>query len=330
MLAPWNIALAAWLGMSRAGNGMEVPPLQTPLGLPARAAPVDESDELAALGARLFFDPILSADKSVACASCHRPERAFADELPFSRGAHGRRTARNTPTLLNRGLGKRFSWDGRAASLEEQALLPIENPLEMDLPLEQALARLRDDAGYRGEFERGLGSAPTRDGLARALATYVRRLVLGDSPVDRFRAGEFAALDDDARAGLWFYESRGGCWRCHSGANFSDEDFHDTGVAARPVAGGAAEPEPGRAAVSGDPADRGRFKTPTLRGVARSAPYMHDGSLATLEEVVEFYRLGGRANSNLDPLLAPLEMSADDARHLVAFLRALSVEDAPR
>lgn len=320
MPSPWLIALAGAWAAGQSAPAL-VPPLRTPLGLSARASGPDERDELAALGARLFFDPILSDDRKVACASCHRPERAFADELDFSRGARGQRTARNTPTLLNRAWGTSFLWDGRAPTLEEQVLLPIENPLEMALPLAQALARLDGEAAYVAEFERVLGSAPARDGLARALAAYVRRLVLGDSPVDRFRAGDFAVLDDEARAGLWFYESRGGCWRCHGGANFSDEDFHATGVGSRD-----GEPEPGRAAVTGREEDRGRFKTPTLRGVAATAPYMHDGSLATLEEVVEFYRLGGRANANLDPLLAPLEMSASDARNLVAFLRALSVE----
>jgi cytochrome c peroxidase len=296
-----------------------VPPLSTPLGLPER----DESpsDELAALGARLFFDPLLSSDRSIACASCHKPELGFADSLARSHGVRGQETERNAPSLLNRAFGQSFMWDGRASSLEEQALLPIENPLEMDLPLEQVLARLTADESYRGSFERLVARTPERDDLARALAAYVRRLVLGGSPVDRFRAGDFDALDDAARAGLWFYESRGGCWRCHSGANFSDEGFHNTGIAAK-----GSELEPGRAAVTGRPEDRGRFKTPTLRGVARTAPYMHDGSLATLEDVVEFYRQGGRPNVNLDPLVAPVEMSATDARNLVAFLRALSSE----
>ena len=298
-----------------------LPPLETPLGLGARTTEDPREAELAALGARLFFDPLLSADHSVACASCHAPERNFADSVPFSRGAHGRATARNTPTLLNRAFGQRFMWDGRAATLEEQVLLPISNPLEMDLPLSEAVTRLSADESYRTEFARVVGAAPDAHGLARALAAYVRRLVLGGSPVDRFRAGDFEALDDPARAGLWFYESRGGCWRCHSGPNFSDEAFHNTGVGAE---GG--EPEPGRAGVTGLAADRGRFKTPTLRGLASTAPYMHDGSLATLEEVVAFYRRGGNPNPGLDPALAPLEMSDADARNLVAFLRALSVE----
>jgi cytochrome c peroxidase len=309
----------ALLGRSQASEP-SVPPWATPLGLPERAVRGDErEDELAALGARLFFDPILSSDRTVACASCHRPEHNFADDLPFSSGVAGRTTTRNSPTLLNRAFGTRFMWDGRAASLEEQVLLPIENPLEMDLPLERALERLTSAPAYRSSFQGFFARPPAREDLARALASYVSRLVLGDSPVDRFRAGNFEALTDSARAGLWFYESRGGCWRCHSGANFTDEEFHNTGVGAQDGL-----PEPGRAAITGADADRGRFKTPTLRGLVATAPYMHDGSLASLEDVVEFYRQGGRANSALDPVLAPLEMSPEDARNLVAFLRALS------
>lgn len=310
------LALLALLLLQEAADA---PPTGTPLGLPQRPPADAREAGLAELGARLFAEPRLSADGSVSCAACHRAEHHFADSEPRSRGAHGRETERNTPTLVNRAFGLRFMWDGRAATLEEQVLLPIENPREMDLPLPRAVALLAGDALYRTEFERLLGRAPDAEGLGRALAAHVRTLVLGDSPVDRFRTGDFEALDDAARAGLWFYESRGRCWRCHSGPNFSDEDFHNTGVGAREGA-----PEPGRAAITGLPEDRGRFKTPTLRGVALTAPYMHDGSLGTLEEVAEFYRQGGRSNDNLDPALAPLEMSAQDARNLLAFLRALS------
>ncbi|HEX6883367.1 MAG TPA: cytochrome c peroxidase [Planctomycetota bacterium] len=309
----------ALLALLLAQEATDATPTGTPLGLPLRPGADAREAGLAELGARLFVEPRLSADGSVSCAACHRAEHHFADAEPLSRGAHGRRTERNTPTLVNRAYGTRFMWDGRAATLEEQVLLPIENPLEMDLPLPRALALLAADPGYRADFERLLGRAPDAEGLGQALAAHVRTLVLGDSPVDRFRAGDFEALDDAARAGLWFYESRGRCWRCHSGPNFSDEDFHNTGVGAVDGA-----PEAGRAAITGQAADRGRFKTPTLRGVALTAPYMHDGSLATLEEVVEFYRQGGRPNDNLDPALASLEMSAQDAGNLLAFLRALS------
>jgi cytochrome c peroxidase len=293
-------------------------PSSAPYGLPEDYVPAGD-DHSAALGRRLFFDPILSQDKTVACASCHAPDHGFADPAPRSLGVRGQRTLRNAPTLLNRGLGAHFSWDGRAASLEEQVLLPIENPLEMDLALDLALERLTAEASYAEQFEQAFGAPPGREGLARALSAFVSRLMSGDSAVDRFRAGTFAALTPEERSGLWFYESRGACWRCHSGANFTDEAFHNTGVGAMD-----GEPEPGRAAITGDEADRGRFKTPTLRGLTLTAPYMHDGSLATLEEVVEFYRKGGHPNAHLDELVRPLEMDDDDARNLVAFLRALS------
>jgi len=315
------LALAAWLARQDAPAA--------PLGLPALPAAAADEARAAELGRRLFFDPVLSADRSVSCASCHAPEKGFADSQPFSSGVGGRKTTRNAPTILNRAYGKSFFWDGRAPTLEAQVLEPIENPLEMALALDEALARLEEEPAYRtafGELGAEPGGAPTRAALARALAAFVRAQVLGDSPVDRFRAqGEFDALDDAERAGLWFYESRGGCWRCHSGPNFSDELFHATGVGSQ---GG--EPEPGRSAVTGAASERGAFKTPTLRGVALTAPYMHDGSLATLEEVVAFYRQGGRPSANLDARIAPLDMTDEDAANLVAFLRALSRPAPPR
>jgi len=294
-------------------------PEAIPLGLPSVLAEAPPAEAAAALGRRLFFDPILSVDASVACASCHDPEHGFADPRPLSVGAHGRFTLRHAPTLYNRALGEAFLWDGRASTLEEQVLLPIENELEMALPLDDAIGRLTRDASYGAAFRDAFGEPPTREGLANALAAFVRRLLYGDSRVDRFRDGEHGALTPQERGGMWFFESRGACWRCHSGANFTDEDFHNTGIGVR-----EGEPREGRFAVTGDDRDRGRFKTPTLRGLTETAPYMHDGSLATLEEVVEFYRKGGHANTNLDPMLGPLEMSDEDAANLVAFLKALS------
>lgn len=302
--------------------GMRPPPL----GLPAEqlAPPADNpfSPERFALGRRLFFDPILSRDRSVSCASCHQPDHGFASGDPRAIGIAGQRADRNAPTLLNRALGTRQMWDGHAASLEEQALLPIENQKEMGLPLEQALARLRGDREYDALFRTAFADGVTRDNLARAIATFVRKLLVGNSPVDRFReAVDLAALGTDELAGLWIWESKGRCWRCHPSPNYTDEQFHDTGVGA--VNG---EPEPGRFAITADEHDRGRFKTPTLRGLALTAPYMHDGSLATLEDVVAYYRRGGNPNRNLDESVAPIEMTDEDAAHLVAFLKALSRE----
>jgi cytochrome c peroxidase len=291
-----------------------------PLGLPADvvASALARSPSEVELGRRLFFDPILSRDRSVSCATCHVPERGFADNTPLSTGVAGRKTLRNTPSLFNRALGETFMWNGQASSLEEQALLPIVNPLEMDLPLDEALARLTIDDAYRTEFADVYGASPSAELLGSSVASFVRTLVHGGSRVDRFRAGERNALSAEERGGLWLFESRGNCWRCHSGPNFSDEDFHNTGVGSR-----ADDPDPGRFDVTGLEADRGRFKTPTLRGLPETAPYMHDGSLATLREVVEFYRDGGHANENLDPLVAPVRMDEQDVVNLVAFLEAL-------
>jgi len=164
-----------------------------------------------------------------------------------------------------------------------------------------------------------LGGKLTREELGLALADFVRGVWIGDSPVDRFQGGDFTALGVEERLGLWVYESKGRCWRCHSGPNFSDEDFHNTGVGVRT---GVAEEA--RMQVTHDERDRGRFKTPTLRGVALDPPYMHDGSLATLEDVVAFYKHGGGANAGLDEALSGIEISDEDAKNLVAFLKALS------
>jgi cytochrome c peroxidase len=267
--------------------------------------PIARDETRAALGRKLFFDTRLSADNTVSCASCHLPEHGFADPRAHSVGVGGHTTPRNAPSLFNRALGKSFFWDGRVATLEEQVLQPIENPDEMGNPVAQVLERL--------------GGGLTREQLGAALADFVRGVWIGDSPVDRFQGGEFSALAADERLGLWVYESKGRCWRCHAGPNFSDEDFHNTGVGVQD-----GKPEEGRAKITGKPEDRGRFKTPTLRGAALNAPYMHDGSLATLEDVVAFYKRGGGANPQLDPALAGIEISDEDARTLVAFLKALS------
>jgi len=294
----------------------EVLPDEIPFGLPAELGEGRASDAIVALGRRLFFDPILSADRTVACASCHDPAFGFADPRPKSIGVGGRETLRHAPTLFNRALGETFLWDGRAATLEDQVLLPIEEEREMNLSLEEAVARLRVE--YAEGFEAAFGADASAERLADALAAFVRRLLRGDSPLDHFRAGEIDALTPAQRGGMWFFESRGGCWRCHVGANFTDEEFHNTGIG---VVDGM--PEEARFAITGDEADRGRFKTPTLRGIGETAPYMHDGGLATLEEVVEFYREGGHANSHLDEVLRPLEMSDEEAANLAAFLRTL-------
>ncbi len=295
---------------------------QLPLGLPTPPHGQVLSQEMRnrfTLGRRLFFDPILSADRKVACASCHDPRHGFSSPQPLPIGVHGRKALRNAPTLLNRAFGKNQSWDGSSPTLVHQVTRPIENANEMDLPLDRALKRLRKSEDYRRAFRDAYAEDVTKSQLADALSTFVGRLYLGDSPVDRFWAGDRTAMTVAERGGMWIWESKGRCWKCHSGPNFSDEGFHNTGVGVRDGV-----PEPARLAVTGLGRDRGRFKTPTLRGLSQTAPYMHDGSLSTLVEVVEFYRRGGGKNDSLDRRIAPLELSDQDAANLVAFLKALS------
>lgn len=275
-------------------------------------------DELA-LGRALFFDPILSGRGTIACASCHRPEFAFADDRATSRGIEGYLTRRNSPSLFNKGLSTNLLWDGRAATLEDQVVMPIENPEEMALGVAAAVNRLSFDEGYAERFRQVYGREVDGDAIASALAAFVRGLTVGDSPVDRFRLGDRTALNPDEEAGLWIYEGKGGCWKCHNGVNFSDEQFHNTGVG---VVDGV--PEEGRFAITEDEADMGRFRTPGLRMLTKTAPYMHDGSIETLEEVVEFYRRGGNKNDHLSERMRPVRLSDEEARQLVTFLKALS------
>ena len=292
-----------------------------PLGLAKRSIPRESqlTEARVRLGRKLFFDPILSADNTVACASCHQPAHGFASAEPRPRGIRGQSIARRAPTLFNRAYGSSFFWDGRASSLEEQALRPIADPAEMGSSVADAVERLRTHKEYKDRFETAFADGVTADNLAKALASFERTLLRGASRVDRFRRlGEHDALTAQERQGLWLYESKGRCWRCHSGANFTDESFHNTGIR-----WGKEPADLGHFAVTRKDADKGKFKTPTLRGVTLTAPYMHDGSVKTLEEVIEFYNKGGIANPNLDPLMTPLGLSAEEQRDLVAFLKVL-------
>jgi cytochrome c peroxidase len=259
----------------------------------------------------------------VSCATCHIPDLAFAGSDARAVGVRGQKNRRNAPTLLNIAYASAFFWDGRAATLEEQALQPIADPREMASSADDAVTRLRADASYVAQFRAAFGEQVTAQNLARALASFERTLLSGDSPVDRFRFGQVSDLNEDAKQGLWLFEGRGGCWRCHSGNTLTDGRFHNTGVS---WGGG----DLGRYEVTHRESDRGVFKTPTLRDVARTAPYMHDGSLATLEDVVRYYGRGGNQNPNLDKDLKPIDLTEADVRHLVAFLKALNGGPEPR
>jgi cytochrome c peroxidase len=248
------------------------------------------------LGRRLFFDRRLSRDQSRSCSSCHRPDRAFSDGRKVAAGVFGRTGTRSAPALINRGYGRLFFWDGRTQSLEDTVLRPISNPLEMDLPVAEAAARV--------------GLSP--DEMSRALASYVRSILSGDSAFDRFVNGDRSALSAEQQRGLQVFRGKGNCTACHVGPNFTDERTHNTGIAWR------------SGAMADDGAGNGAFKTPTLREIARTAPYMHDGSLRSLDDVIDFYDGGGNANPHLDEEIRPAKFTPAEKRALAAFLRSLN------
>lgn len=286
--------------------------------------PVPESNPLTpekvALGRRLFHDPLLSRDFTVSCATCHDPRRAFSDALPKAVGIAGQVLGRHAPALLNRGYGRAFFWDGRASSLEEQALQPIQNPNEFANTLEGAVARLAGHAEYPALFRAAFARDPNAEDLGRALASYVRTIIAAESPADRYFDGDATALSPQARDGLLLFRGKANCSSCHVSPLFTDEQFHNTGVAwlEKRFA------DFGRGVTTGKKEEYGAFKTPSLREAARTAPYMHDGSLASLEEVIEFYNRGGNPNPRLDAEIQPLKLSAEEKQALLAFLRSLS------
>jgi len=276
----------------------------------------------AALGKRLFMDNILSSDYSLNCGSCHRPEFAFADTSAVSTGVYGRKGTRNTPTAMNVTDRPMFFWDGRAATLEEQALMPIENPVEMNLPVDSAVARLLRHAEYPQLFEQVFGEAPSRNTLARALAAFERTLDTG-SPYDKFMLGDESAISAAAKRGLTVFNEKGKCIECHFAADLTGDEFRNIGLLDYNT-----YTDVGRFLVTKDSADLGKFKVPTLRNVAITAPYMHDGSFRTLREVIDYYDRPDdfvKHTHNRDTLLnAPLGLTEQEKQDLEAFMHTLT------
>jgi len=263
-------------------------PQEGPLfaSLPSAApAPPDNptTPEKVALGKQLFFDPRLSGDNSMSCATCHEPTKAFGDGLARAKGRAGNLLPRNTQTVLNVGLLSKLFWDGRAENLEEQALVPIQSADEMDQNLDELELELAQVPEYARQFKSVFGTGVGRDGIAKALAAYQRTLIAPSSPFDRFLQGDKSALSASAQRGLELFTGEADCVRCHRGPMLTDEKFYRLRVLPH---------DKGRGAVTGKRSDNDKFRTPSLRNVAQTGPYMHDGSLKTLAEVVTFYFRG--------------------------------------
>ncbi len=310
--------------------------IDVPLGLPPVPIPPDNppTAETIALGRRLFYDNRLSVDNTLSCASCHNPELEFTDRLPTARGVRAQMGTRNTPTILNAVYNSLQFWDGRAPTLEDQSGGPIANPIEMSQTHDACVVKLNKDSAYRHDFEAAFGPGPI--GITKvemAVASFERTLISGNSPFDRYQfGGDKTAMSPAAIRGLAIFtdKNRGNCSTCHTiektYALFTDGKFHNLGAG---MNSDGELTDLGRYTQTHDEKDRGAFRTPSLRNVAKTAPYMHDGSKKTLKEVVDFYVGGGNSNPQLDPEIKELHLTGQDRADLVAFLEALTCEPPP-
>lgn len=281
--------------------------------------------EKARLGEALFFDPRLSGANDLACAGCHLPEKGWEDGRPTAVGTGGKAVDRHTPTLWNLAWGRTFFWDGRARSLEQQAAMPIEAPNEMNQPLAGLVAELRAIPGYRDAFAEAFPQAErpvSADNLRKAIATFERTLVQPMTPFDRWVAGDAGAIGDSARRGFRLFNGKARCVECHGGWNFTNGAFHDIGL--------PATEDKGRGPVIDVAEVNYAFKTPTLRDVTRRAPYMHDGSLPTMEAVIAHYEGAFERRPTLSPDLEAIDLSEREERDLIAFLKTLETPAAAR
>ena len=338
------LAACAWLGLAvLPGCGSDstspAPPLvapdtlrlEGPANLPRFRVPEDNplTVQGVALGRKLYYDPILSRDQTQACASCHAQEFAFSDHgRRFSVGIHGTLGTRSAPALINTAWIRTAFWDGRRGSLEDQARDPVPNPIEMDLPWAEALPRLRGHPEYPALFKAAFLSAEiTEDRVVQAIAQFERTIISANSKYDRRQRGEVEFTPPEERGFELFFTEAGDCFHCHGNSLFTTDEFRDIGLELNPAAA-----DSGRARVTGDPGDLGKFRTPTLRNVEYTAPYMHDGRYATLEDVIRHYEEHIQRSANLDVLLLArldridhgLRLTDQDIDDLVSFLKTLS------
>lgn len=276
------------------------------------------------LGERLFFDKILSSDRSISCGSCHIPEFAFADTVPFSRGVGGKLTARNTPSVMNMAMRESFFWDGRAASLEAQVVGPVENPNEMNLPFHEAVSRIRKTAFYRKAFQTVYHRLPDSAAIVDCIAAFERTLETDQTPNDRWLNDQPGGLtEQQIRGRTLFTSERTKCFDCHFTPDFTSDEFRNIGLF-----DGSAGSDSGRMKITGKPEDLGRFKIPGLRNVAITAPYMHNGVFATLREVIDYYdnpEAFMKHSMNRDTILPKrIGLTEQEKEDLLAYLYALT------
>jgi cytochrome c peroxidase len=300
---------------------------KVPLGLKPVPVPTDNpmTPEKVELGKQLYFDPRLSCDDTISCASCHDPKKGWSNSSQFATGVRSQVGGRSAPTIINAAYSDLQFWDGRALRLEGQALGPIANPIEMDHKLEDCVTKLNKIPGYKQQFQKVFGTDVTAENIAKAIASFERTVLSGNAPYDKFKAGDSSALSAAAERGRKLFFGKAHCSACHTGPILSDESFHNVGIGMT-----AAKPDLGRYEVTKVTGDKGAFKTPTLREVARHAPYMHDGSLKTLEEVVDHYDKGAIANPQLDEEIFALKLTSAEKADLITFLKeGLSSPDYP-
>ena len=302
---------AAWGQGGYLANGT-LPPLPVP-------ADNVQTDAKVRLGAQLYFDTRLSADNTISCATCHDPRTGWANPHPTDTGIGGQVGGRNSGTVINSGYMHFQFWDGREASLEGQAVGPIHNPIEMGETHENVVRKLNAIAGYHEQFQAVFGGDATIDAVGKAIAAFERTIVSGPSPFDRYVMGDDSAMSPAAVRGMHLFNGKAHCTPCHSGPLFSNQGFHNIGVGMDKE-----NPDLGRFDHTKNAADRGKFKVPTLRNIAETPPYLHDGSEKTLMDVVEYYDRGGIPNPGLDPLMLPLHLTPREKSDLVAFLEALT------
>jgi cytochrome c peroxidase len=310
------LCLAAALPRAQAAEPFE---LKIPLGLtPLKAHPENElTQQKIELGKQLYFDTRLSRDDTVSCASCHDPAKGWSNGEAVATGIGGQRGGRSAPSIINAAYQRFQFWDGRAEFVEGQALGQIQNPIEMNMSLDDLVKKLSGIEGYRKQFKQVFGTDDIKaEHVGYAIAAFERTILSGNSPYDRFKAGDKTALSESAQRGMKLFFGKANCSACHSGPNFSDGAFHNLGVSIQKE-----NFDQGRHEHTKLLGDRGAFRTPTLRDVARTAPYMHDGSLATLEEVMEYYNKGGTPNPQLDEEIFELELTQEEIADIITFLK---------